>query len=149
VEGWVVDDAHRAEMDEPPDAGLGRGPEHEPRPFRVDQPEARAAVPVARDRREVEHRLGAVEGGRQRLGPGDVAGRRREAGALSGGEAAPDGLARMLGADERVDVVPGVEERRDEVAADEPVGAGDEDRGHGVRGLRGGAGSVPRSARVR
>ena len=75
VERGIVDDAHRAEVDEAPDARVGRRPEQEPRPLRVDEAEARAAVPVAREGDEVEDRIRPVEGRGQGLGPGDVADR--------------------------------------------------------------------------
>ena len=129
VQGRVVDDAHRAEVDEPPDAGLGRGPQDEPRALGVDQAEARAAVPVARDRGEVEDRVRAgrarAAGSRAAVMSPIVRARGARAGPASGGAGR---FAASSVADERADAVAGVDERGDEVAADEPAGAGDEDR---------------------
>ena len=120
-------------MDEPPDAGLARGVDDVPGALGVDEPEALAAVEVPRDRGEVDDRVDAGHGRRQRRGLGDVADprlhgvplrrvsrRRRTSAASSSLRTRP------------TDAVAGVDQRRDDVAADESRRAGDEDRGHGV-----------------
>src|SRR5664279_4879265 len=57
VELLAILHAHRAEVDETPDAGsLDRG-EHVSRAVQVDREELLAALPVARDRDEVHHRV--------------------------------------------------------------------------------------------
>ena len=80
VEVRDVLDAHRAHVDEPPDAGRGHRGDDGPRPFGVDQAQVGAAVEVARDRRRGGRRR------RRRPGPrpsvvraGDVADARLDA----------------------------------------------------------------------
>ena len=136
MQARVVEDAERAQVDEAADPGGRRGVQDVAGALGVDEPEAGAAVPVARDRGEVEDRVGPLEGGRQRVGPGDVALADLDGVALAGREAAEHLVGARLVPDEGEDAVTGVEEGRDEVTADEPVGAGDEDGGHSV-GLRG------------
>ena len=85
----IVDDAERALVDKPPDAGFAGGPDDEPGALGVDEAQALAAVEVARDRGQVDHRVDAGQG-RAAGRPGDVADARLHGAPLAGCEAPPD-----------------------------------------------------------
>ena len=124
-------DAHRAHVDEPLDAGRLHRDEDRAGPLGIDEAQVGAAREVARDGDEVDDRIDAGQRRAERLRPGDIADagpRSHRAGA--GGDPADDAVARLRTAHERDDAMTRGQEGRDEVAADEPAGAGDEDGGH-------------------
>ncbi len=131
MELGVVDDAHGAEVDESPDARVARRGDHRARALGVDEAERRAAVEVPRDRGEVHDRVRPGEGRRERLGPRHVARAHLESLALARIEPPRDDRARVVAAHEGDDRMARVEQGGHDVAADEAVRAGDEDRGHG------------------
>jgi hypothetical protein len=131
VELGVVLDAHRAHVDETPNAGLPHPGDDGTRPLGVDQAQVGASVEVARDRREVDHGVDPDHGGGQRVGPGHVADPNRDAVPILRPDPADDDLARRIRPAQRDDAVTVREEGRNEVAADEAAGAGHEDGRHG------------------
>ena len=115
------------------DAGAGHRGQHGARSLGVDPGQVGAAVEVARDGHQVDDGIDAGQRRRQRGRMRDVALAQLDAGSKGGGQAAEDGLAGRLAANQRHDAVAGGQQGRDGVAADEPAGTGHEDRGHGGR----------------
>ena len=142
MEGRVVGDAHRAHVDEAADPGLLHRGDDRAGALGVDEAQVRAAVEVARDRDQMDDGIDTGHRRGEGLRPGHVADPDLDVLPLGGREPAVDHLTSGRGADHRDDVVTRRQQTRDDVAADEAAGAGDEDRGHGwwPFGCRGAAG---------
>ena len=133
VEARIVDDAQGAHVDQAPDAGRRHGRQERPRSLGVDPGQVGAVVAVARERHQVDDRVDAGHRRRQGARSSDVAVAHLEVRSVGRGEAGQDGLGGRLAADQGDDSMAGGEQRRNGVAADEPAGAGHEDRGHAGR----------------
>ena len=112
VEVRVVLDAHRAHVDEPPDARRLHRRDDRSGALGVDQAQVRAAVEVARDGDEVDDGIDAGQRRRERRRAGDVADPELDARALGGREPAEDDLAGRRRPDERDDPMAGREQGR-------------------------------------
>ena len=100
-------------------------------PPRLTRRRSLPAVPVARDRDQVDDGVDAGERRESVAGGQHVAGAQLDGGGQRRREPARDDLAGVRGAHERDDAVAAPGELGDEVAADEAGGAGDEDGRHG------------------
>lgn len=126
----ALEHAEGTEVDEAADAGRLRRGDEVRRAAGVDALEVCAAVPIARQRDEVDDRVAAVDGAAERGGIDDIAEAHLQC-AGGGGVADPQPLRGLLVTHERHDLVSGGEECGEDVAADEARAAGEEDARHG------------------
>ncbi len=127
----VVDDAHRAHVDETADPGLLHCGNDRPGAFGVDQAQVGAAVEVTRDRDEMDDGIDAGHRRGEGLRPRHVPDPDLDVGPAGGRQRTEDHLPGGRGPDHGDHPMTRGQQAGDEMSADEAACAGDEDRGHG------------------
>ena len=109
----AVLDAERPQVDEAPDAGRLHRRDHVARPVQVDREKLPPAVPVARDRHEVDHGVDAGERRRECRRAADVPGAQLDVRGEGRGEPPGDLLTGCRRSHERRDAVARPEQLRE------------------------------------
>jgi hypothetical protein len=121
VEPGIVDDAERAQVDEPADSGsLGRI-DHVASAFDVDPVELPTGAPIAGQGNEMDDAVGAGERGAQAGGIVDIAGAQVNAIARGHGETREDLAAGRTRTDQGEHLVASADQLGNHMTADEPL----------------------------